>query len=877
MDYSIVIPVFNKAGFTQRCLRSLAPTLREGGTGEVLVVDNASTDSTAQVLAEFEWVRVIANDRNLGFAAANNQGARAARGRYLVLLNNDTEVRPGWLRALLGAAGPGVGIVGARLLFPDETIQHAGVAFMPFRLGWAAFGAFHDLQRARKDTPGALQPAQPQAVTAACMLTPRELYLALGGLDENYRNGCEDVDYCLRVRERGLRVVYEPRSVVVHYESKSGPQRWRRANANLARLAERWNGRVVYDHVSRAIERGEIRREVRSARGGHTFVEMPIPKTTVLVHGACEPARRRELERAVRDARAPICEIRWAEAGEAAYAALEEALEVRGDRYLALVDARTQPHPGWLDELVRQVEFGHNVAAATYAPEVECSEHAAVLAADARCTLLSLRYFPQHLRVRRCETLGASVADLLLRGRELHLSVRAAAFAIASVPALEPDARFAQLHGMQPADVLSGETLLLEERLRAVPKRERGLVSIVTLSWNAPEFTKLALESIREHTSAPYEVIVVDNGSGPQTTQWLATLEDVRVIYNAENRGFAGGNNQGIAAARGDFIVLLNNDVIVTDGWLDGLLDPFDRIPGLGVTAPRSNRIAGDQITIDSEYRDVPAMHEYAAQRRARLRRQGYLTDRAIGLCLCVDRRVIDEIGGIDERYAVGNFEDDDFCIRVRAAGYKIYVCDDVFIHHFGSQSFAANKVDYASTMHANWQTFAAKWGYPPAYPQNGYDPRIAIARGFDRAKHYVALPKAAPQSGEAAAYRAIFAAVVRDERDWNEVSAFLRRYVKAFRPDDRTLLSIAALGEGAPDAATLGRRAERAIAKAGLQAQAVADVEIADEEDVQEWIGRLPAPAYRLGSRGIGAYDALTPVSEPNPSALRRLLEVRA
>jgi GT2 family glycosyltransferase/tetratricopeptide (TPR) repeat protein len=272
--------------------------------------------------------------------------------------------------------------------------------------------------------------------------------------------------------------------------------------------------------------------------------------------------------------------------------------------------------------------------------------------------------------------------------------------------------------------------------------RRRGLVSIVMLSWNAPQFTKLALESIRAHTSGEYEIVIVDNGSAAETVEWLKSLPDVRVIFNAENRGYAAGNNQGLAAARGEYVVLLNNDVVVTDGWLDGLLDAFDRVPGLGISAPRSNKVAGNQQVTDAVYADMTQMHGYARARRERFRGQHYLTDRAIGLCLCIARRVIDDVGGIDEQYGTGNFEDDDFCLRVRAAGYQIAVCEDVFIHHFGSQTFAANKVDWASTMRENWHKFAKKWGYPEAYPEQGYAPAVAIAKGFDRTRHYVALPQ---------------------------------------------------------------------------------------------------------------------------------------
>ena len=91
-----------------------------------------------------------------------------------------------------------------------------------------------------------------------------------------------------------------------------------------------------------------------------------------------------------------------------------------------------------------------------------------------------------------------------------------------------------------------------------------------------------------------------------------------------------------------------------------------------------------------------------------------------------------------------GNFEDDDFCIRVRACGYSIYVCNDVFIHHFGSRSFAANNVDYTKTMETNWRKFTEKWGYPQTFPANGYIGRDAYTRGFDRRKHFVQIQPSA-------------------------------------------------------------------------------------------------------------------------------------
>jgi GT2 family glycosyltransferase len=857
VDYSIVIPVFNKAALTRQCLETIRPTLEGAGEGEIIVIDNASTDETPQMLAEFPWVCVVRNDRNLGFAGANNQGADLARGEFLVLLNNDIVARPGWLASMLKIAHEsGVGAVGARLLFPDGTIQHAGVRLHPTTVGLPGFIPFHDIYRAPGDFAEACATRDLEVVTGACLVTPRALYLELGGLDEGFWNGYEDVDYCLKVRARGLRVLYDGEAVLTHFESQSGPQRFRKVAWNVARLAHRWNGSVSYDAQDASVARGIVRRTTRVMGAGLEALDLlPTPKTTIICHG--ENDDRQALDQMLRANRSPIDRIVYAQSATAIETARDN-MEIRGDRYLAFVDARSRLHPGWLDHLIGQVEFSRNCAASTFAPLLETGENIAAFTADARCTLLRLTAFPQHLRLEPFPTLNGSVADLLVRAIGTGVGTRGSAKRLGDVPDLQDDSLFVERYGLPLRDAVISDSALAEREIRKRPGRRPGLVSIVMLSWNAPQFTRMALESIRAHTRGDYEIIIVDNGSGPETVEWLRTLTNERVIYNATNRGYAGGNNQAIAAARGEYIVLLNNDVVVTEGWLDGLLGAFDRIPALGVSAPRSNKIAGDQITPDAAYESMEQMHAYARKRRERFRCEGYLTDRAIGLCLCVDRRVIEEIGGIDERFGVGNFEDDDFCLRVRAAGYSIFVCDDVFIHHFGSQTFAANKVDWTATMRENWVKFAKKWGYPETYPEAGYATASAIARGYDRARHYAPLPQR-PSTAAAAEVALAIRACVQNERDWNDVGAFVRRYVQAFTAADPTLLQIASTGE--LSAAELGRRVEKLLSRLNVDAESAPEVEIVDATFASE------SPAARRVV-DLGQLDA------KNPSALRRALE---
>lgn len=854
MNYSIIIPVFNKAAFTKHCLDSLQATLVGAGEGEVIVVDNASSDTTSEILAQYPWIRVIRNEINRGFAAANNQAAQIARGDALVLLNNDTQAMPGWLAAMLRVlAEPDVGVVGARLLFADGTIQHSGVYVDGVFLGRGSFIPRHDGIQLHGNDPVALQRRDVQIVTGACLATSRALYLELGGLDEEYWNGYEDVDYCLKVGARGLRVVYEPKAALYHFESRSGVQRFRRTHWNLERLSKRWSGKVNFDRNEQRLRRGFF---------GPIQTPSPLPEVAVLVHGI-EPANGRAafLERLEANV-VPISQVAWETTSAAdAQRSARELMERRGNRVLVFVHGAAKMESNWLDHLLGQVENAPNCAAATAAPELSLHPNVRTLAADARCTLLALRRFPQHIRMREFDTLDGAVADLLVRALdELHLGTHGAARRIAALPPATQDAAFEKTYGYALHDVLSERLEAVESIVAARTRRPRGLASIVTLSWNAVYFTKLALASIASHTSEPYEVIVVDNGSGQETLEALREIDDphVRVIYNPTNLGYAGGNNVGLAAAKGDHIVILNNDVIVTEGWLDGLLDAFDRIPGLGISAPRSNRVAGDQMLTDVTYNDLDGIHAYARDRRQRWEGCGYFSERAIGLCLCVDRRVIDEIGGFDERFGLGNFEDDDFCIRVRAAGYRIFVRDDVFIHHFGSQSFAANGVDYRATMAENWRKFAQKWGYPQPTAENGYDPRVASARGFDRAQHFVQLAAPVEESPPSTA-RVAFVATVRSDDGWQDLSQFVKQYVRAFDADGGTLLAIAALAT--PDASMIGTRIERIIGRLGLDADMIADIEVSDTDDEATWRAGINAEHVV----DVGLLDARS------PSTLRR------
>lgn len=211
---SIVIPVLNNARLTMQCLRSIVEHT-PAGQFEVIVVDNGSNPETRNALAGVPGLRVIRNERNLGFVEACNQGSRAARGTDVVFLNNDTVVLPGWLEALRRAiqTDPRNGAVGAMLVYPDGRLQEAGGVIWSDGSGWN-YGRNQD-----PDAPEYNFVREVDYCSGACLMVRRDVFASLGGFDEHYAPAYyEDVDLCFRLREHGYRVLFEPRARVVHFE-----------------------------------------------------------------------------------------------------------------------------------------------------------------------------------------------------------------------------------------------------------------------------------------------------------------------------------------------------------------------------------------------------------------------------------------------------------------------------------------------------------------------------------------------------------------------------------------------------------------------------------------------------------------------------------
>lgn len=227
---SVIIVSYNTRELLARCLGSVAVEPRP--PDEVIVVDNASADeSAAMVRARFPHVQVIANAENRGFAAATNQGLRAATGDFLCLLNPDTELFPGALDALSTflESHPEVGVVGPTLLHSDGTYQHAAFRFPTLPMALIDFFPLnHRVLNSRLNGryPFTLyeHPFAMDHPLGACMLVRRAACAAVGLLDERFFMYCEEIDWCRRIKQAGWEIMHVPDARVVHHGGQSTQQ-----------------------------------------------------------------------------------------------------------------------------------------------------------------------------------------------------------------------------------------------------------------------------------------------------------------------------------------------------------------------------------------------------------------------------------------------------------------------------------------------------------------------------------------------------------------------------------------------------------------------------------------------------------------------------
>jgi GT2 family glycosyltransferase len=356
-------------------------------------------------------------------------------------------------------------------------------------------------------------------------------------------------------------------------------------------------------------------------------------------------------------------------------------------------------------------------------------------------------YYEAALRRPEAPHTRAALGDALVKAGHPEEAAEHWRRALAVNP-LDRDMARAFYHVLGSVEDIDERRRLIEDRrllARALPQlvppepwfaepRPRGneLVSIIILCCNELEATRACVESLLRHTRLPYELIFVDNGSSDGTREYLEKVgvrgqragisrsdlwrlasepSRVEVIRNETNVGFPRACNQALAKARGRYLVFLNNDTVLTPGWLDGLVAlSLHDWPHVGLVGPVTNAAPAPQgIAVD--YEELDGLDAFAMRRRRDFAGKTLAVPRLTGFCLLTRRDVLDRLGPLDERFGIGFFEDDDLCLRAREAGYRLQMAQDVFVHHVGNRTFNGMKLDLEQMLRQNFELLKAKWG----------------------------------------------------------------------------------------------------------------------------------------------------------------------
>ncbi len=241
-------------------------------------------------------------------------------------------------------------------------------------------------------------------------------------------------------------------------------------------------------------------------------------------------------------------------------------------------------------------------------------------------------------------------------------------------------------------------------------------ISIVIPAFNQLEYCRQCIQSLVAHTARPYRLILVDNGSTDGVSELFDSIPGAVVVHSDVNRGFAGGVNLGLEHAEGH-VVLLNSDTLVPAGWLEVLERALLRADDVGLVGPMSNCVSGAQHIPGLDFTSFEAINAYAAKRARDHDNQYQEVDRLVGFCLLIREEARDAVGGFDESFGIGNFEDDDYCLRARQAGYRLHIANDAFVFHYGGRTFIGMGVvggRWDALMQANMRTFVRKWDLEP-------------------------------------------------------------------------------------------------------------------------------------------------------------------
>ncbi len=269
-----------------------------------------------------------------------------------------------------------------------------------------------------------------------------------------------------------------------------------------------------------------------------------------------------------------------------------------------------------------------------------------------------------------------------------------------------------KITSMTPWPNEKNPTQYLVTAVKPLIEHKSPIATILILTFNGWDFTSQCIESIKAHTVVPYKILAIDNGSTDSTVQNLRKDRSVFHIENTSNLGFASGFNVGLSQIDTPYFIICNSDVVVTPYWLKRMAQHLSEQANVMAIGPRSNFVSGPQIIKDCTYKTPQELIAFADLFGKSNAEPATYYKRIVFFCTLFKKDVLTKVGFLDEIFARGNFEDDDYCMRIYKKGLQCAIDNTVFIHHHGSQTFKTNQIDFKQSMAENGVRFLRKHGF---------------------------------------------------------------------------------------------------------------------------------------------------------------------
>jgi len=634
---SLIIPTKDKLNFLKPCIDSVLASDASDSI-EIIIVDNESveveTQQYLQSLSDMLNVRVLSWNESFNFSAINNFAAQQCQSNYLCFLNNDIEIKdPQWLSKLLAVAElDEVGAVGCTLLYPDSSIQHAGIALDEKTIAQHIAVGENSGFLAEQ---GITLPYAVDAVTAACLVMRKALFLRMGGFNEDQLAvAFNDVDLCLRLADKGLPILSHPGVTLIHHESVSRqsdeiPANRKRALKEHAFMQFRWRIRLTGRSFSSGFPDLILDAALLNEKASTSDADI-----------AKKAADRLYLQDSA--SRSSSKEMRNMYSTAAALSETQDYFRNLQNDYKNLeAHAQRLQHAHELIEnsIFWRMTYPLRLLKNAIAPG--SSKQEAV---------------NEPLTTENSEQVTRQVEGQHLEKQKLDSSAKAALDKFLTSP----------------------------ERLQ-FPEADTPQLSIVLVFYQQAHLSYLCLQSLLEFADVSYELIIVDNNSTDNTAALLNKIDNATVIRNTDNLGFVKAVNQAAEVAKGEYILLLNNDALIEKNTLSNALEVIKSDESVGAVGAKiklldgSTQEAGSIIFSDGAClgygRGKPTdSYEFMYQRDV---------DYCSGAFLLFRNSSFKALGGFDLDYAPAYYEESDFCIRLQKQGLRIVYVPTAQITHY--------------------------------------------------------------------------------------------------------------------------------------------------------------------------------------------------